>query len=54
MENQTIKERIEELWLAKHYARSYHDLMNIDREMCSLLAILDILETAYRKQPVRR
>jgi cell shape-determining protein MreC len=54
MENQTLKERIEELREAKDNAKSYRERFDMSHEMCGLYALLEILEDSYKKGSARR
>lgn len=54
MENQTLKERIEELREAKDSARTYREKIDLSHSLAGCYALLDILEGSYKKEPSRR
>jgi hypothetical protein len=49
-----LKERIEELRQAKDCARTYREHFDLSHQLAGCYALLDILESSYKKEAARR
>ena len=54
MENQTLKQHIEELRCLKDSARTYREHFDLSHQLAGCYALLEILEASYKKEAARR